>query len=77
MNSWRARRTKKLTNKVTHLLIHHFFLSISLAELRPSLFAVLVNELKAAQRALSDEKSARLGAENSLAEEKAARQAAE
>jgi hypothetical protein len=43
----------------------------------PSLFTVLVNDLKAAQRAPSDEKSARLGAENSLAEEKAARQAAE
>jgi hypothetical protein len=49
----------------------------SLADLRPSLFAVLVDDLKAAQKALSDEKSVRLGAENSLAEEKAAKQAAE
>jgi hypothetical protein len=40
------------------------------------LFVVLANNLKAAQKALSDEKSARLRAENSLAEEKAARQAA-
>jgi hypothetical protein len=38
---------------------------------------VLANDLKAAQKALSDEKSVRLGVENSLAEEKAARQAAE
>jgi hypothetical protein len=38
---------------------------------------VLANDLKIAQKALSDEKFARLGAENSLAEEKAARQAAE
>jgi hypothetical protein len=50
---------------------------ISLADLRPSLFAVLANDLKAAQKALSDEKSVRLGVEHSLAEEKAARQAAE
>jgi chromosome segregation ATPase len=48
-----------------------------LANLRPSLFAVLANDLKAAQKALLDEKSARLGVENSLAEEKVARQAAE
>jgi hypothetical protein len=66
-----------LINKVTHLLLHYFFLSISLADLRPSLFAVLANDLKAAQKALLDEKSARLGVENSLAEEKASRQAAE
>jgi hypothetical protein len=39
------------------------------------LFAVLANNLKAAQKALSDEKSARLRVENSLTEEKAARQA--
>jgi chromosome segregation ATPase len=38
---------------------------------------VLADDLKAAQKALSDEKSTRLGAENSLVEEKAARQAAE
>jgi hypothetical protein len=38
---------------------------------------VLANDLKAAQKALSDEKSARLGVENSLAEETAARQADE
>jgi hypothetical protein len=66
-----------LINKVTHLLLHYFFLSISLADLRPSLFAVLANDLKAAQKALLDEKSARLGVKNSLAEEKASRQAAE
>jgi hypothetical protein len=40
------------------------------------LFTVLTNNLKAAQKALSDEKSDRLRAENSLAEEKAPRQAA-
>jgi DNA repair exonuclease SbcCD ATPase subunit len=66
-----------LINRVTCLLLHYFFLSISLADLRPSLFAVLANDLKAAQKALSDEKSVRLGVENSLAEEKASRQAAE
>jgi hypothetical protein len=38
---------------------------------------VLANDLKVAQKALSDEKSAQLRAENSLAEEKAARQAVE
>jgi chromosome segregation ATPase len=48
-----------------------------LADLRPSLFAVLANNLKAAQKALSDDKSIRLGVENSLAEVKAARQVAE
>jgi hypothetical protein len=47
-----------------------------LADLRPSLFVVLTNDLKAAQKTLSDEKSTRLGVENSLAEERAARQAA-
>jgi hypothetical protein len=40
------------------------------------LFAVLANNLKVAQHALSGEKSARLRTENSLAEERAARQAA-
>jgi hypothetical protein len=35
---------------------------------------VLTNNLKAAQQALSDEKSVRLRVENSLAEERAARQ---
>jgi hypothetical protein len=50
---------------------------ISLADLRPSLFAVLADDLKAAQKALSDENSADWGAENSLTEEKAARQTAE
>jgi hypothetical protein len=38
---------------------------------------MLANNLKAAQKALSDEKPARLGAENSLTEEKIARQANE
>jgi DNA repair exonuclease SbcCD ATPase subunit len=38
---------------------------------------MLANNLKAAQKALSDEKPARLGAENSLTEEKTARQANE
>jgi hypothetical protein len=37
----------------------------------------LANNLKAAQKVLSDEKSARLRVENSLAEKKSARQAAE
>jgi hypothetical protein len=36
---------------------------------------VLANDLKAAQKALSDEKSVRLEVENSLAKERAARQA--
>jgi hypothetical protein len=66
-----------LINRVTRLLLHYFFLSISLADLQPSLFAVLANDLKAAQKALSDEKSARLGVKNSLTEEKFSRQAAE
>jgi hypothetical protein len=48
-----------------------------LADLRPLLFVVLANDLKAAQKALSDEKSARVGAKNSLVEAKAARQATE
>jgi hypothetical protein len=52
------------------------FLSISLADLRPSLFAVLANKLKVAQKALSNQKFVRLGVENYLAEEKASRQAA-
>jgi hypothetical protein len=62
---------------ITRLLLHYFFLLISLADLRPSLFAVLANDLKAAQKTLLDEKSVRLGVENSLAKEKAARQATE
>jgi hypothetical protein len=66
-----------LIERATSLLIHYFFLLIFLADLRTSLFAVLPNDLKAAQKALSDEKSVRLGVENSLAEEKAASQAAE
>jgi hypothetical protein len=41
------------------------------------LIAVLTNNLKAVQQALSDEKSVRLRVENSLAEERAARQASE
>jgi hypothetical protein len=77
LNSWRAWRTKKLINKVTCLLLYCFFLLISLTDLLSSLFAVLADDLKAAQKALSDEKSAWLGAENTLAKEKATRQAAE
>jgi hypothetical protein len=38
---------------------------------------VLANDLNAASKALSDEKSVRLEAENSLAEKKAIRQATE
>jgi hypothetical protein len=38
---------------------------------------VLANDLRASQKALSDEKFARLGVENYLAEEKASRQAVE
>jgi purine-nucleoside phosphorylase len=45
--------------------------------LQPSLFAVLANDLRAAQKALTDEKFARLRIENYLAEEKASRQVAE
>jgi hypothetical protein len=60
-----------------NLVYFIIFLSIPLADLRPSLFVVLANDLKAAQKALSDEKSARLGVENSLAKGKATRQAAE
>jgi hypothetical protein len=48
-----------------------------LADLRSLLFVVLANDLKVAQKALSNEKSARFGIENSLAEEKVAMQAAE
>jgi hypothetical protein len=48
-----------------------------LVDLRPSLFAVLANDLKAVQKAPLDETSVRLEVENSLAEEKASRQAAE
>jgi chromosome segregation ATPase len=48
-----------------------------LADLRLSLFTVLANDLKAAHKALSNEKSVRLEVENSMAEAKAARQAAE
>jgi hypothetical protein len=77
LNSWRARRTETLINRVTHLLIHYLFLSISLADLWLSLFAVLANDLKVAQKTLSVEKYALLGVENSLDEEKASRQAAE
>jgi hypothetical protein len=41
------------------------FLSfVSVADLQPYLFAVLANDLKPAQKALSDEMFARLGAEN-------------
>jgi chromosome segregation ATPase len=65
-----------LINKITCLLLHYFFLSISLVDLRPSLFTVLANDLKAAQKALSDEKSVQLEVENFLTEEKATRQAA-
>jgi hypothetical protein len=45
--------------------------------LQPSLFAVLANDLRAAQKALTDEKFARLRIKNYLAEEKASRQVAE
>jgi hypothetical protein len=38
---------------------------------------VLTNDLKAAQKALSDEKSARLGVDNSLAGKRATGQAVE
>jgi hypothetical protein len=77
LNSWRAWRKEKPIKRVTPLHIHYFFLSISLADLRPSLFVVLVNNLKVVQKAMSDEKSVWWRAENSLAEEKVARQAAE
>jgi hypothetical protein len=56
-----------LINRVTNLLLHYFFLFISLADLRPSLFIVLANALRAAQKTLSDENFARLGVENSMA----------
>jgi hypothetical protein len=60
-------------NPFTHSLFHSFNL---FSWFTIFLIAVLANNLKAAQQALSDEKSARLRAENSLAEERAARQAA-
>jgi hypothetical protein len=61
-------------NPFTHLL----FLSFNIFDwLTTFLFAALANNLKAAQKTLSYEKSARLRIENSLAEKKAARQAAE
>jgi hypothetical protein len=47
-----------MINRVTRLLLHYFFLSISLADLRPLLFTVLANDMKAVQEALSYEKSA-------------------
>jgi hypothetical protein len=48
LNPWTAWRLEKLINRVTRLLLHYFFLSISLADLQPSLFALLANDLKAA-----------------------------
>jgi hypothetical protein len=79
---WIAKFLKGLKNRDAdqqgNPFIPLLFLSfISLADLRPSLFALLANNLKASQKALSDEKSVRSGTENSLAEAKAARQAAE
>jgi hypothetical protein len=56
LNFWRAWKIEKLTNMVTRLLIHYFFLSISFIDLQPSLFAVLANDLQALQKALSNEK---------------------
>jgi DNA repair exonuclease SbcCD ATPase subunit len=70
-------KNREADQKGSSFTLHYFFLSLPLADLRPSLFAVLAIDLKAAQKELLDEKSARLGVENSLAEEKAARQAAE
>jgi hypothetical protein len=61
-------------NPFTPSLFHSFNL---FSWLTTFLIAVLANNLKAAQWALSDEKSARLRAENSLAEERAARQTVE
>jgi hypothetical protein len=61
-------------NPFTSSLFHSFNLFNWLTAF---LIAVLANNLKAAQQALSDEKSARLRAENSLAEERAARQTVE
>jgi hypothetical protein len=46
-----------LINRVTRLLLHYFFLLTSLAVLLLSLFALLANDLKTVQKALSDEKS--------------------
>jgi uncharacterized protein YlxW (UPF0749 family) len=61
-------------NPFTPLPFHSFNL---FSWLTAFLIAVLANNLKAAQQALSDEKSARLRAENSLAEERATRKAVE
>jgi hypothetical protein len=61
-------------NPFTPSLFHSFNLFNWLTTF---LIAVLANNLKTVQQALSDEKSVRLRAENSLAEERAARQAAE
>jgi hypothetical protein len=76
---WTSEFLKGLKNRETDqqnnpFIPSLFFLSISLADLWHSLFIVLANDLKAAQKALPDKKSVRLGAENSLAEAKAARQ---
>jgi hypothetical protein len=61
-------------NPFTYSLFHSFnFFSW----LTAFLIAVLANNLKAAQQTLSDEKSARLRAKNSLDEERAARQTVE
>jgi hypothetical protein len=64
-------------NQEGHPFIPSLFLSFNLfGWLTTFLFAVLANNLKATQKALSDEKSVRLRTDNSLAEEKALRQAA-
>jgi hypothetical protein len=41
-------KNREADQQGNHLLLHYFFLSISLADLRPSLFALLANDLKAA-----------------------------
>jgi hypothetical protein len=61
-------------NPFTPSLFHSFNLFSGLTTF---LIAVLANNLKAAQQALSDVKSTQLRVENSLTEERAARQAVE
>jgi hypothetical protein len=73
LESLKNREADQEGNPFTPSLFHSFNLFSCLTAF---LIAVLANNLKAPQQALSDEKSVRLRAKNSLAEERAARQAA-
>jgi hypothetical protein len=77
LNSWNAWRTGRPIGNVTLFFPYYFFLSISFADSWLSWFAVLAEELTAAQKVLSIEKYARSAANQALAEERAVRQAVE